>query len=75
MEHYHYPYGRWALGWAVQESKNVNPVIGPYFKKKIDEGKHYNTSRYAASKKLIRIIWSVEKNKKPFQVPGNLQPS
>lgn len=64
---------RWALGWAVQESKNVNPVIAPYFKKKIDEGKHYNTARCAASKKLIRIIWSVEKNKKPFQIPSNLQ--
>jgi transposase len=64
---------RWALGWAVQESKNVNPVLAPYFKKKIDEGKHYNTARCAASKKLIRIIWSVEKNKKPFQVPSNLQ--
>lgn len=66
---------RWALGWAVQESKNVNPVIAPYFKKKIDEGKHYNTARCAASKKLIRIIWSVEKNKKPFQIPSNLQSS
>jgi len=66
---------RWALGWAVQESKNVNPVIAPYFKKKIDEGKHYNTARCAASKKLIRIIWSVEKNKKPFQAPSNLQSS
>ncbi|HLB71831.1 MAG TPA: hypothetical protein VJJ51_12375 [Candidatus Methanoperedens sp.] len=29
----------------------------------------------AAAKKLVRIIWSVEKNKKPFQVPGNLQSS
>jgi transposase len=66
---------RWALGWAVQESKNVNPVLAPYFKKKIDEGKHYNTARCAASKKLIRIIWSVEKNKKPFQIPSNLQSS
>jgi transposase len=66
---------RWALGWAVQESKNVNPVIAPYFKKKIAEGKHYNTARCAASKKLIRIIWSVEKNKKPFQIPSNLQSS
>jgi len=64
---------RWALGWAVQESKNVNPVLASYFKKKIDEGKHYNTARCAASKKLIRIIWSVEKNKKPFQIPSNLQ--
>lgn len=66
---------RWALGWAVQESKNVNPVLAPYFKKKIAEGKHYNTARCAASKKLIRIIWSVEKNKKPFQIPNNLQSS
>ncbi len=66
---------RWALGWAVQESKSVNPVLAPYFEKKIAEGKHYNTARCAAAKKLVRIIWSVEKNKKPFQVPGNLQSS
>ncbi|MCX9073871.1 MAG: IS110 family transposase [Candidatus Methanoperedens sp.] len=66
---------RWALGWAVQESKNVNPVLASYFKKKITEGKHYNTARCAAAKKLVRIIWSVEKNKKPFQIPGNLQSS
>ena len=64
---------RWALGWAVQESKNVNPVLGPYFEKKIAEGKHYNTARCAAARKLVRIIWSVEKNKKPFQVPSYLQ--
>ncbi len=66
---------RWALGWAVQESKNVNPVLAPYFEKKIAEGKHYNTARCAAAKKLVRIIWSVEKNKKSFQIPSNLQSS
>jgi transposase len=63
---------RWALGWAVQEAKNSNPVIGSYFQKKLDEGKHYNTARCAAAKKLVRIIWSVEKNKKAFHIPENL---
>ncbi|WP_156157306.1 hypothetical protein [Methanosarcina siciliae] len=51
------------------DSRRVNPVIGEYFDKKISEGKHYNTARCAAAKKLIRIIWSVEKNKRPFQIP------
>jgi transposase len=60
---------RWALGWAVEEAKRSNPVIGSYFQKKLDEGKHYNTARCAAAKKLVRIIWSVENNKNPFQIP------
>ena len=59
---------RWVLGRAVVQAKMSNPVIGTYFKKKISEGKHYNTALCASAKKLIRIIWSVEKNKKPFQV-------
>lgn len=62
---------RWVLGWTVQEAKCSNPVIGQYFDKKIEQGKHYNNARCAAAKKLIRIIWSVEKNKKPFQIPCN----
>jgi transposase len=63
---------RWALGWAVQEAKKSNPVIGSCFQKKLDEGKHYNTARCAAAKKLVKIIWSVEKNKKPFQIPESI---
>jgi len=66
---------RWVLGWAVQEAKNSNCVLGDYFDRKINEGKHYNTARCATAKKLIRIIWFVEKNKKPFQIPNNLQSS
>jgi transposase len=62
---------RWALGWAVEEAKRSNPVIGSCFQKKLDEGKHYNTARCATAKKLVRIIWSVESNKKPFQIPPN----
>jgi hypothetical protein len=52
------------------QAKLFNPVIEQYFMKKISEGKHYNTALCAAAKKLIRIIWSVEKNKKPFQIQG-----
>jgi hypothetical protein len=43
-----------------------------YFDKKIEHGKYFNIARCAAAKKLIRIIWSVEKNKKLFQIPVNL---
>ena len=60
---------RWVLGRAVVQAKMSNPVIEQYFKKKISEGKHYNTALCAAAKKLIRIIWSVEKNKRAFQIP------
>jgi transposase len=66
---------RWVLGWVVQEAKNSNCVLGDYFDRKINEGKHYNTARCATAKKLIRIIWFVEKNKKPFQIPNNFQSS
>lgn len=60
---------RCVIGRAVVDARRTNPVIGQYFNKKIREGKHYNTARCAAAKKLIRIIWSVEKNKKPFEIP------
>jgi transposase len=60
---------RWVLGIAVVQAKMSNPAIEQYFKKKISEGKHYNTALCAAAKKLIRIIWSVEKNKRAFQIP------
>ncbi|HII00519.1 TPA: IS110 family transposase [Methanosarcinaceae archaeon] len=60
---------RWVLGRAVVQARLHNPVIKPYFMKKISEGKHYNTALCAAAKKMIRIIWSVEKNKKPFKIP------
>ena len=52
--------------------KKTNPVIGSYFDRKLAEGKHYNTARCAAAKKFVRIIWSVEKNKKPFQIPESV---
>ena len=61
---------RWVLGRAVVQAKLYNPVIKQYFKKKISEGKHYYTALCAAVKKLIRIIWSVEKNKRAFQIPA-----
>jgi len=61
---------RWVLGRAVVQAKMFNPVIEQYFKKKISEGKHFNTALCAAAKKLIRIIWSVEKNKRAFQIPA-----
>ena len=60
---------RWVLGRAVVQAKMCNPVIEQYFKKKINEGKHYNTALCATAKKMIRIIWAVEKNKRPFQIP------
>jgi len=60
---------RWVLGRAVVQAKMCNPVIEQYFKKKISEGKHFNTALCATAKKLIRIIWSVEKNKRAFQIP------
>jgi transposase len=61
---------RWVLGRAVVQANLHNPVMQQYFTKKISEGKHYNTALCAAAKKLIRIIWSVEKNKRTFQIQG-----
>jgi transposase len=60
---------RWVLGRAAMQAKMFNPVIKQYFKKKRSEGNHYNTALCATAKKLIRIIWSVEKNKRAFQIP------
>jgi hypothetical protein len=44
-----------------------NPGSEPILTR-ISEGEHYNIAMCASAKKLIRIIWVVEKNKKPFQV-------
>ena len=47
---------RWVLGRAVVQANLHDPVIQQYFKKKMSEGKHYNTALFAAAKNLIRII-------------------
>lgn len=61
-------YLRRYLGNVVISCKMHNPAISRYFKKKRDQGMKFNKARCAASKKLLRQIWFVERNKKPFVV-------
>jgi transposase len=61
-------YLRKYLGNIVVSCRNFNPAITNYLKKKKDQGMKFNKARCAASKKILRQIWFVERNKKPFVV-------
>jgi transposase len=61
-------YLRRYLGNNVISCRMHNPAIAKYFKMKLAQGMKYNKARCAASKKLLRQIWCVERNKKPFVV-------
>ena len=42
-------------------------VLGVYLGKKRSEGKHYNVALSHATKKLVRLIFAMEKSKQPYQ--------
>ena len=41
--------------------------FGVYLGKKRSEGKHYNVALSHATKKLVRLIFAMEKSKQPYQ--------
>lgn|SRR5574337_105857 len=47
-----------------------SPTMKAYLKKKLGEGKHFNVAITHVAKKLIRVIFSVLKNDKPYQEPN-----
>ena len=55
-------YLRHALFNATRYVCNWDPVFGNYLEKKRNEGKHYNVAISHAAKKLVRLIYSLEKN-------------
>ncbi len=45
-----------------------DPIFSAYLTKKRAEGKHYNVALSHAVKKLVRLIFAMEKSHKPFIV-------
>lgn len=60
---------RQALFLATMSARKTNPVIRECYERKMAQGKHYKIAMCASAKKLVRVIYAVERNKKPFYVP------
>jgi transposase len=45
-----------------------NPIFGDYLAKKRAEGKHYNVAISHAAKKLVRLIYALEKSGESYRM-------
>ena len=54
-------YLRYALYNATKYVCHWDPLFNAYFSKKISEGKHYNVAMSHAAKKLVRVIFHLQK--------------
>ena len=61
-------YLRYALFNAAKFVCNWNPVFADYLAKKRSESKHYNVAVSHAAKKLVRLIFALEKSGQPYKV-------
>ena len=59
-------YLRYALYNATKCVCHWNPNFASYLAKKRAEGKHYNVALSHATKKLVRLIFAMEKSKQPY---------
>ena len=59
-------YLRFALINAAKYVCHWDETFGTYLQKKISEGKHYNIAITHAAKKLVRLIYAMEKSGKPY---------
>ncbi len=59
-------YLRFALINAAKYVCHWDETFGAYLQKKISEGKHYNVAITHATKKLVRLIYAMEKSGKPY---------
>ena len=59
-------YLRYALYNATKYVCHWDPTFAAYLAKKRAEGKHYNVALSHAAKKLVRLIFSMEKSKRPY---------
>ena len=57
---------RFALINAAKYVCHWDETFGAYLQKKISEGKHYNVAITHATKKLVRLIYAMEKSGKPY---------
>lgn len=61
-------YLRFALYNAAKYVCHWDPTFAAYLAKKRAEGKHYNVALSHAAKKLIRLVYAMEKSGHPYQV-------
>lgn len=60
-------YLRYTLFNAVKSICIWNPVFADYLAKQRSEGKHYNVAVSHAAKKLVRLIFVLEKFGQPYK--------
>ena len=61
-------YLRYALFTATKSVCNWNPVFAKYLDKKRSEGKHYNVAISHAAKKLVRLIFAMQKSGQSYRL-------
>jgi len=61
-------YLRYAIFNATKFVCHWDPTFSAYLAKKRSEGKHYNVAFSHAVKKLIRLIYALEKSQKPYNL-------
>lgn len=59
-------YLRYALFNATKYVCHWDPTFAAYLAKKRAEGKHYNVAVSHAAKKLVRLIYALEKSREPY---------
>lgn len=59
-------YLRYALYNATKYVCHWDPIFSAYLAKKRAEGKHYNVALSHAAKKLVRLIYALEKSRLPY---------
>ena len=59
-------YLRYALYNATKYVCHWDPLFNAYLSKKLSEGKHYNVAISHAAKKLVRVIYHLEKTKQQY---------
>jgi transposase len=61
-------YLRFAIFNATKYVCHWNPTFAAYLAKKRAEGKHYNVAVSHAAKKLVRLIFALEKSREPYHL-------
>lgn len=60
-------YLRYAIFNATKYVCMWDPTFAAYLAKKRAEGKHYNVAISHAAKKLVRLIYAMERSKQPYK--------
>jgi transposase len=61
-------YLRYAIYNATKYVCHWDPTFADYLAKKRAEGKHYNVAISHAAKKLVRLIYALEKSREPYRI-------